>query len=190
LGFVTIVRLRGKGHKPKANAAKLAGAEATRGRGSARLGELLGSDWDDDLGDDVWNVSKQWTKQGELVHYTKTKAGVRRIPLSPEFVRYMKAYRLRSQFSQSGQPIFAALGRGGSKKGGGTRISHRNVQRRAWEPIRKGLGLPEKVTFHQLRHAFASRAHARGVTLQDPEHGDGPFVACGHGEGPHPLVRT
>jgi Phage integrase family len=24
-----------------------------------------------------------------------------------------------------------------------------------------------KVTFHQLRHAFASRAHARGVTLQD-----------------------
>jgi integrase len=38
---------------------------------------------------------------------------------------------------------------------------------RAWEPIREALGLPDKVTFHQLRHAFASRAHARGVTLQD-----------------------
>jgi integrase len=79
----------------------------------------------------------------------------------------MKAYRLRSQFSQADDPIFAALGRGGSKTGGGSRLSHRNVQRRAWEPIRKALGLPEKVTFHQLRHAFASRAHARGVTLQD-----------------------
>ena len=26
---------------------------------------------------------------------------------------------------------------------------------------------PEKVTFHQLRHAFASRAHAKGVTKTD-----------------------
>jgi integrase len=74
---------------------------------------------------------------------------------------------MRSPFSQAAQPVFAALGRGGSHKGGGTRLSHRNVQRRAWEPIRKALGLPDKVTFHQLRHAFASRAHARGVTLED-----------------------
>jgi len=97
----------------------------------------------------------------------KTKNSVRRIPLTPEFVRYMKAYRLRSQFSQDGDPVFSALGRGGSKNGGGTRLTHRNVQRRAWEPIREALGLPDKVTFHQLRHALASRAHARGVTLQD-----------------------
>ena len=79
----------------------------------------------------------------------------------------MRAYRLRSQFSQNGDPVFATRGRGGSRDGGGTRLGHRNVQRRAWDPIREALGLPEKVTFHQLRHAFASRAHARGVTLQD-----------------------
>jgi integrase len=133
----------------------------------ARLGELLGSDWSDLLDEGVWNIERQWTKHGELVNCTKTKAGVRRIPQTPEYVRYMKAYRLRSRFSQESDPVFTALGRGGSKKGGGTRLGHRNVQRRAWEPIRKGLGLPEKVTFHQLRHAFASRAHARGVTLQD-----------------------
>jgi integrase len=132
-----------------------------------RLGELLGSDWSDLLADDVWNIERQWTKHAELVDYTKTKAGVRRIPLSPEFVRFMKKYRMRSAHSQDSDPIFAALGRGGSKNGGGTRLSHRNVQRRAWEPIRDALGLPEKVTFHQLRHALASRAHARGVTLQD-----------------------
>ncbi len=79
----------------------------------------------------------------------------------------MKAYRLRAKFSQAGDPVFSALGRGGSTTRGGTRLRHRNVQRRAWEPIRDALGLPKKVTFHQLRHAFAGRAHARGVTLQD-----------------------
>lgn len=111
-------------------------------------------------------MERQWTKYGELTP-PKTKNGIRRIPLTPEFVRYLKAYRLRSAHSQDDDPVFTALGRGGSRNGGGTRLSHRNVQRRAWEPIRKALGLPEKVTFHQLRHAFASRAHARGVTLQD-----------------------
>ena len=79
----------------------------------------------------------------------------------------LKAFRLRSPHSQTGDPVFPALGPGGSRNGGGTRLSHRNVQRRAWEPIRDALGIPEKVTFHRLRRAFASRAHARGVTLQD-----------------------
>jgi integrase len=136
----------------------------------ARLGELTGSEWGTDgldLSAGVWNVRQQWTKAGELVDYTKTPSGIRRIPLTPEFVRRMKAYRLRSQFSQDGDPVFATMGRGGSRRGGGGRLSHRNVQRRAWEPIKDALALPDKVTFHQLRHAFASRAHARGVELQD-----------------------
>jgi hypothetical protein len=48
-----------------------------------------------------------------------------------------------------------------------TRLSHRNVQRRAREPIRKALGLPEKVPFPlTCGTRLASRAHARGVTLQ------------------------
>lgn len=86
--------------------------------------------------------------------YTKTTAGIHRIPLTPEFVRYLRAYRLRSRFSQDSDPVFSTLGRGGSKNGGGTRLSHRNVQRRAWQPIREALDLPERVTFHQLRHAL------------------------------------
>jgi integrase len=132
-----------------------------------RLGELTGAAWGDvDFDAGIWNVTRQWTKAGELGS-VKTRNGVRRIPLAPEFVRYLKAYKLRSQFSQDADPIFATLGRGGSRNGGGNRLSHRNVQRRAWEPIRKALRLPDTCTFHQLRHAFASRAHARGVTLQD-----------------------
>jgi integrase len=87
----------------------------------------------------------------------------RRIPLTAEFVRYLRAYRLRSRFSQDDSPVFPAMGRGGSQRGGGTRLSHRNVQRRAWDPIREALDLPERVTFHQLRHCFASRAAWNGV---------------------------
>jgi integrase len=132
-----------------------------------RLGELTGAEWGDlDLDAGVWSVSRQWTKAGELGP-PKTKNGIRRIPLSPEFVRYLKAYKLRSAFSLDGDPVFTTVGRGGSRSGGGARLSHRNVQRRAWEPIRDALELPGKVTFHQLRHAFASRAHSRGVQLQD-----------------------
>jgi integrase len=55
----------------------------------------------------------------------------------------------------------------GSKIGGGTRLSHRNVQRKGLGADQRGAGAPGQMTFHQLRHAFASRAHARGVTLKD-----------------------
>lgn len=110
----------------------------------ARLGELTGADWSDvDLDAGVWNVNRQWTKAGELGP-VKTRNGVRRIPLTPEFVRYLKAYRLRSRFSQDADPVFAAMGRGVSRLGGGSRLTHRNVQRRAWEPIRVALELPEQ----------------------------------------------
>ena len=43
-----------------------------------RLGELRGSDLDLETG--VWNVERQWTKQGELTS-PKSKHGIRRIPL-------------------------------------------------------------------------------------------------------------
>jgi integrase len=129
----------------------------------ARLGEITGADWQDlDLDEGVFTVRQQWTKKGELAP-VKTKAGRRRIPLTPEFCRYMKAYKLRSRFSQDDDPVFSAMGRGGSKNGGGSRLRHRNVQRRAWEPVQEALGLPDKVTFHQLRHCFASRAAWNGV---------------------------
>jgi integrase len=74
--------------------------------------------------------AKHWTRHGELTA-PKTKNGIRRIPLTPAFVRYLKAYRLRSPHSQDSDPVFSARGRGGSKNGGGTRLGHRNVQRRA-----------------------------------------------------------
>jgi integrase len=40
---------------------------------------------------------------------------------------------------------------------------HRNVQRRAWDPVAENAGLD--LTFHQVRHGFASRAAHRGVPI-------------------------
>jgi integrase len=41
-------------------------------------------------------------------------------------------------------------------------MKHRSVQR-AFENIRDKAGLPEELTFHDLRHAFASLAAHAGV---------------------------
>src|SRR5579862_68705 len=56
-----------------------------------RLGELLGLQWQDiDLHEGELHVRRQWTRTGEYAE-PKTKAGVRRIPLSPELVRFLSA---------------------------------------------------------------------------------------------------
>jgi site-specific recombinase XerC len=47
----------------------------------------------------------------------------------------------------------------------GTPLSHRNVQVRGFEEARDKAELPQTLTFHKLRHAFASLAAHRGVTM-------------------------
>jgi integrase len=47
----------------------------------------------------------------------------------------------------------------------GTPLRHRNVQRRGFQAARDKAGLPEHLTFHSLRHAFASYAAHRGVPI-------------------------
>ncbi len=113
-----------------------------------RLGEVLGLRWEDfDRDEGVLHVRRQWTRFGEYGP-TKTPAGVRRIALPPSIKDELVILRLRSSFSDDGHPIFA------SQKG--TPLVHRNVTRRGFEAAAKEAGLTG-VTFHQLRHAAASR---------------------------------
>jgi len=65
------------------------------------------------------------------------------------------ALRLASRFSQDGDPIFAS--------GKGSPQGHRNATRRGFEPARDLAGLPGDVTFHDLRHAAASRLIRAGL---------------------------
>jgi integrase len=52
-------------------------------------------------------------------------------------------------------PIFASRA--------GTPLQHRNVTRRGFEAARDEAGLPKHLTFHDLRHAAASRLIASGL---------------------------
>jgi integrase len=119
-----------------------------------RQGELLGLQWGDiDLQEGVLYVRRQWTRSNEYGP-TKTPAGVRRIPLPRELVQFFRELKLRSDHSDDEDPVFA------SKEG--TPLGHRNVTRRGFEPAAARAGI-ERVTFHDMRHAFASRMIARGI---------------------------
>lgn len=128
-----------------------------------RLGELCGLQWSDvhDLNGDrpTIVVQRQHTRFSEITA-PKTKAGKRRVPLWPEAVAVLKARRLQAFAegrAKDDDPVFLGAG--------GTRVSHRNIQRRGFAPARDAAGLPESIRFHDLRHAFASLAAHRGVPL-------------------------
>lgn len=118
-----------------------------------RIGEVLGLKWEDfDKREGTLRVERQWLRTGEYGP-TKTRAGVRELYL-PEGVRDdLIALRLRSRYSRDDDPIFASLH--------GTPLTHRNVTRRGFEPAAKLAGLD--VSFHDLRHAAASRMIAAGI---------------------------
>lgn len=78
----------------------------------------------------------------------------RRVALSRDVVAYLRDLRIRSTHSQGGHPIFASRS--------GKPLSHRNATRRGFEPAAKRAGI-NGVTFHDMRHAFASRMISRGV---------------------------
>jgi integrase len=54
-------------------------------------------------------------------------------------------------------PVFAS--------GAGGRLSHRNVERRGFDPAATDASL-EGVTFHDLRHAYGSRLASKGLTAR------------------------
>jgi integrase len=87
--------------------------------------------------------------------------------LTDDVAAFFKARRFASKYPGDGYPVFAAAH--------GKPLSHRNVQRRGFDPARDaakaklGKGFTHSddkpVTFHDLRHAFASRASGRGVPV-------------------------
>jgi integrase len=121
-----------------------------------RLGELLGLEWPDcELlrGAGALNVRRQWTRLRETA---PPKAGSRRrVPISDELVRLLLELKMRSA-DKSG-PVFASRT--------GSRLSHRNVERRGFDAAAADAGL-EGVTLHDLRHAYGSRLASRGLSAR------------------------
>ena len=120
-----------------------------------RLGELLGLQWQDfDRHEGILYIRRQWLRTGEYGP-TKTKAGNRRIALPDDLRRELIDLQLQSKHSQATHPIFASTT--------GTPLGHRNTTHRGFQPARDLAGLPTTLTFHDLRHAAASRLIAAGI---------------------------
>jgi integrase len=80
------------------------------------------------------------------------------VPLTPDTVSFLRTLKLASTFSQETDFVFASKN--------GTPLQHRNVQTRGFEPARDEAGIDSRLTFHSLRHAFASRCASRGIPIQ------------------------
>jgi integrase len=72
-------------------------------------------------------------------------------------VAFLRRHKLASKHSTEADFVFA------SKVG--TPLSHRNVQARGFEAARDKAKLSDALTFHSMRHAFASLAAHRGVPV-------------------------
>jgi integrase len=129
-------------------------------RTGLRLGELLGLQWRDiDLKHGVLHVRRQWTRDGTYSE-PKTQAAIRQVPLATEMVTKLAEYKLASSYSTGEQPVFASAI--------GQPLNHRNVAQRGFEAAATEAGLladgKPRVTFHDLRHAFASIMIERGLS--------------------------
>ena len=121
-----------------------------------RLGEVLGLQWQDiDFDRKELHVRRQWTKDGTFAP-PKTEAALRRIPLSADFVAFLREHHKNAMATgRASDLVFPSKS--------GTPLSHRNVQSRGFDPAAK-LAEIEGVSFHSLRHAFASRMIFRGTS--------------------------
>ena len=92
-----------------------------------------------------------------LREYTppKTKAAVRRIPLVRRDDRQFAELKLRCRYSADNAQVFTARH--------GKPLQHRNATRCGFELAAERAGI-DGVTFHSMRHAFASRMIARGIS--------------------------
>lgn len=133
-----------------------------------RSSELRGLRWQDiDLAAGTVTV-RQRADQWGMIGPPKSEAGKRTIPVPPELVSELKAWKLRSPLSRQDLAFPSSTG---------TPLRHNNMLRRLYYPLqlRAGLAVPKlnakgeavlddegqpvntgKYTFHALRHAAAS----------------------------------
>jgi integrase len=120
-----------------------------------RLGELLGLQWADlDLHAGELHVRRQWTRLSEYAP-PKTRAAVRRVPLSPDIVKHLTEHKLASRYSKDDEPVFASKS--------GRPLGHRGATGRGFTRAVIEAGV-DGVSFHSMRHAFASRMIDRGIS--------------------------
>ena len=118
-----------------------------------RLSELLGLTWGGvDTRRATLHVRRQLGRDGKR-RPLKTAAARRDVILMSQLANELRRLRLASPFSSDGDLVFCSTS--------GKTIGHRNLTARGLEKAAKRAGL-KGVTFHVLRHTFASILIARG----------------------------
>jgi integrase len=120
--------------------------------GGLRISEALGLVWADvDRDAAVIRVRYQLSRDGERTRL-KSGKGKRDVVLMDALSRELRAAKLAARFSDARHPVFATAN--------GTAISARNASRQLAKTIR--IAELDGVTFHTLRHTFASILIAQG----------------------------
>jgi integrase len=121
-----------------------------------RQGELLGLAWSAvDFEHRCLRIERQWSR-GEFGE-PKTPAAVRQVVLAPNLVAFLRAHKARSRYSTADDLVFA------SRRG--TPLSARNVCRAFTKMVAEAkLDGEPPLTFHGLRHIYASMMIERGIT--------------------------
>jgi integrase len=126
-----------------------------------RLGEVCGLDWQDvDFDRDVIVVRQQYGKDGRIGS-PKSGRVSEEVPLVPEAATLLRKHYLASPKKATDAPVFL------NKVGGRRRP---NEVERAYVKARRKSGIsaePRTLTFHDLRHTFASVLVDAGVPLAD-----------------------
>jgi integrase len=121
--------------------------------GGLRVSEVLGLRWDDlDFKGGLIRVRGQLGRDGEH-RASKTPAGRRDVILIPELGRLLRRFRLASPHTAAGDLVFATTN--------GRSVGDRNLAQRGLEKACARASLVD-VTFHTLRHTFASILIAQG----------------------------
>lgn len=126
----------------------------------ARISEALTARWAD-IDGGVWSVKE-----------SKTEAGLREIPLSPETLRRLTVKRTQSPYAAPGDPIFPSVT--------GSVVEPHNWRRRIFKPAAVAAGVPW-ATPHKLRHGMASLMANQGYSASQIAahlgHADGGVLA-------------
>jgi integrase len=122
----------------------------------ARQAELLGLEWDA-ISDGCVDIRQQFTG-GSITSRLKSKRSNRHIPIDAETERQLRRWRMQSPNSSLVFPSDSGRPQNSS-----------NLRIRGFIPAVKASRImnPDEVTFHTLRHTFASHAIDSGVPLAD-----------------------
>lgn len=135
-----------------------------------RPSEQLGLLWDDiDFEANNINIRRIQLKDGKLSEVTKTDAGQRAIPMSPQLREMLLAWRLRCPRKDGNlERVFPTHGKRRVwpllRENGGGPLIYNNFRARIWAPFLKRLGLPA-VTPHSARHSFISVLQVQGIEV-------------------------